>query len=128
MKTENTMSKRTRKIAVLFEVWPKAEGKTEYLQLGAALKRELQRMPGFIGVERFASLNEEGKLLSLSFWESEEAAAQWRNQINHRASQLKGRGSLFESYKISVAAILREYTADDRAQAPQDSNELLKTE
>lgn len=67
-------------------------------------------MPGFISVERFASLNEEGKLLSLSVWESEEAAAGWRNQINHRNSQKKGHDTLFEKYKISVAAVIREYT------------------
>ena len=82
-------------------------------------------MPGFISVERFSSLNEEGKLLSLSVWESEEAATEWRNQINHRNSQKKGHDTLFEKYKISVATIIREYTMSDREQAPKDSNTFL---
>lgn len=119
MKTQET-------IAVLFEVTPQKEGKEEYLRLGAMLKGELMKMPGFIRVERFASLNEEGKLLSLSFWESEEAAAHWRNHLGHRDCQRKGHGGLFEKYKISVAKVMREYTKDDRQSAPEDSNLYLK--
>ena len=111
------------KVAVLFEVKPKTEGKEEYLKLAAALKTELAEMPGFIRVERFGSLNEEGKLLSLSVWENEDAAAAWRNQLNHRGSQKKGHDALFEHYHISVASIIREYTQDDRA--PEDSNQFL---
>ena len=112
-------------IAVLFEVKPKTEGKEEYLKLAAALKGELAKMPEFIRIERFASLNEEGKLLSLSVWENEEAAAAWRNQTNHRDSQKKGHDALFEHYHITVATIIREYTQDDRKEAPADSSQSL---
>ena len=112
-------------IAVLFEVKPKTEGKEEYLKLAAALKGELAKMPGFIRVERFASLNEEGKLLSLSVWENEEAAAAWRNQTNHRDSQKKGHDALFEHYHTTVATTIREYTQDDRKEAPADSSQSL---
>lgn len=86
------VSPKSPKVAVLFEVKPKTERKEEYIKLAAALKSELAKMPGmpgFIRAERFSSLNEEGKLLSLSVWENEEAAAAWRNQINHRGSQKK---------------------------------------
>lgn len=113
------------KVAVIFEVTPTAEGKADYFKMGAALKEELQRMPGFISVERFASVNNEGKFLSLSFWESEEAAAGWRNQMNHRASQKLGHDKLFDSYRISVGEIVREYTDCKRGAAPADSNEYL---
>lgn len=120
-----TVATQPSKVAVLFEVTPKKEGKEEYLALAAALKSKLMKMPGFISVERFASLNEEGKLLSLSIWENEAAASLWRNQINHRNSQKKGHDTLFEKYKISVAAVIREYTQDNRGQAPEDSNAFL---
>lgn len=120
-----TVAPQPSKVAVLFEVTPKKEGKEEYLALAAALKSKLMKMPGFISVERFASLNEEGKLLSLSIWENEAAASLWRNQINHRNSQKKGHDTLFEKYKISVAAVIREYTQDNREQAPEDSNAFL---
>lgn len=119
---------KSAKVAVLFEVTPKKEGKDGYLRLGAALKSELAKMPGFISVERFASLNEEGKLLSLSVWENEEAAAGWRNQINHRGSQKKGHDTLFEKYRISVATVIREYTMNEREQAPKDSNVFLNVQ
>ena len=76
-----------KKVAVIFEVTPTVEGKADCFKMGAALKEELCRMPGFISVERFIGVNNEGKFLSLSFWESEEAAARWRNQVNHRQSQ-----------------------------------------
>lgn len=125
-KMSNNVDIKSSKVAVLFEVKPKAEGKNEYLHLGAALKTELMKIPGFISVERFASLNEEGKLLSLSVWENEAAATNWRNQLNHRDSQKKGHYSLFEKYKISVAAVIREYTQNDRKQAPEDSNSFLE--
>ena len=113
------------RVAVLFEVIPKKECKEEDLRLGAELKAELVKIPGFISVERFASLNEEGKLLSLSFWENEKAAAEWRNQIHHRSCQKKGHDSLFEEYKISVAEIIREYTREDRERAPEDSHIII---
>ena len=127
METKKTVTPQESKehIVVLFEVKPKKEGKEEYLKLAAALKTELAKMSGFIRVERFASLNEEGKLLSLSVWENEDAAAAWRNQLNHRGSQKKGHDALFEHYHISVASIIREYTQDDRKEAPADSNQFL---
>lgn len=127
METKKTVTPQESKehIVVLFEVKPKKEGKEEYLKLAAALKTELAKMSGFIRVERFASLNEEGKLLSLSVWENEDAAAAWRNQLNHRGSQKKGHDALFERYHISVASIIREYTHDDRKEAPADSNQFL---
>ena len=127
METKKTVTPQESKehIVVLFEVKPKKEGKEEYLKLAAALKTELAKMSGFIRVERFASLNEEGKLLSLSVWENEDAAAAWRNQLNHRGSQKKGHDALFERYHISVASIIREYTQDERKEAPADSNQFL---
>lgn len=125
-KISNNVNIKSSKVAVLFEVKPKTEGKDEYLRLGAALKTELMKIPGFISVERFASLNEEGKLLSLSIWENEVAATNWRNQLNHRNSQKKGHNLLFEKYKISVTTVIREYTQNDRKQAPEDSNVFLE--
>ncbi len=109
-------------IAVIFEVEP-AEGQTEgYLAEAASLRPLLAEMPGFISIERFQSLTNPNKLLSLSFWESEEAVRNWRNQEPHRAAQAAGRGGLFAGYRLRVAAVLRDYTQDARReQAPADS-------
>lgn len=108
-------------IAVIFEVWP-AEGEREtYLALAAALKEELSAMDGFISIERFQSLAEPGRLLSLSFWRDEEAVRAWRNRPAHRATQGRGRGGVFRDYRLRVAAVTRDYGLAERAEAPTDS-------
>jgi heme-degrading monooxygenase HmoA len=108
-------------IAVIFEVWP-AEGRKEhYLDIAASLRPQLETMDGFISVERFQSLTDPNKLLSLSFWRDEDAVKAWRNQMAHRAGQKKGREGIFADYRLRIAAVVRDYGLTDRAQAPEDS-------
>src|ERR1700676_3626246 len=108
-------------IAVIFEVWPKPEHKKEYLDLAAELKQILETIDGFISVERFESLTEKGKILSLSFFRDEQAVAAWRNVPEHRKTQGKGRATIFEDYRLRIAAVIRDYGMTDRAEAPKDS-------
>ena len=112
-------------IAVIFEVFPSEEGKSKYLEIAAELRSFLENRDGFISIERFQSLTEEGKILSLSFWRDERAVAEWRNVLDHRNAQKKGKESLFLSYRIRVAEVIRDYTATDRNEAPTDSKEAL---
>jgi heme-degrading monooxygenase HmoA len=108
-------------IAVIFEVHP-AEGKVqEYLDIAAELKPLLQSIDGFISIERFSSLVEEGKILSLSFWRDEQALEEWRNLEAHRLAQEKGRAGVFADYRLRVASVSRDYGMETRAQAPPDS-------
>ena len=109
--------------AVIFEVWPTKNGKDEYLQIASKLKDFLQNREGFISIERFQSLSDENKLLSLSFWEDEKSIEIWRNMFKHRIAQDKGNASVFKDYRIRVANVLRDYTKEKREQAPKDSNE-----
>lgn len=113
-------------IIVLFEVKPTREGLQKYLDLAAALKPLLAGFEGFIRAERFESLSEEGKLLSLNVWADEAAVERWRNTVQHRMSQMEGREKLFESYRITVCSELRSYSDKSRLQAPQDSNAFLR--
>ncbi len=108
-------------IAVLFEVWPADGQAAHYLDLAAALRPELERIDGFISVERFRSLTDPAKLLSLSFWRDEAAVRAWRNQPAHRATQAAGRGGVFADYRLRIAAVMRDYGMTERAQAPADS-------
>jgi heme-degrading monooxygenase HmoA len=111
-------------IAILFELWP-AEGRADdYFGLAAALKADLERIDGFISVERFQSLADPGKLLSLSFFRDEEAVRAWRNLPGHRAAQAKGRTGIFADYRLRVAHVLRDYGKSARDEAPQDSREM----
>ncbi|MTI16839.1 antibiotic biosynthesis monooxygenase [Rhodobacteraceae bacterium RKSG542] len=94
---------------VIFEVYPTVVGKPEYLQIAASLRKELEQVDGCISIERFESLTNQGKILSLSFWESEAAIAEWKANLKHHLAQSKGRDSLFQSYRIRVAEVQRDY-------------------
>jgi len=107
-------------IAVIFEVWPKPGRRRDYLDIAARLKPELERIDGFISIERFQSLSDEGKLLSLSIWRDEEAVRAWRENADHREAQQAGRTSIFRDYRLRVVSVLRDYGMEDRKQAPQD--------
>ncbi len=110
-------------IAIIFEVWP-ADGRQEaYLEMAGKMRALLEDQDGFISVERFESLTEPGKLLSLSFWRDEEAVRGWRQRMEHRAAQKAGRENLFAGYRLRVASVLRDYGMENRADAPDDSKE-----
>ena len=108
-------------IAVIFEVWPADGQQNEYLDIAASLRDDLHSIDGFISVERFQSLTNPSKLLSLSFWRDEEAVKKWRNNLRHRKSQARGRDGVFADYRLRVATVLRDYGNDDRTEAPEDS-------
>ncbi|MCO4758520.1 MAG: antibiotic biosynthesis monooxygenase [Oceanospirillaceae bacterium] len=108
-------------LAVIFEVWPTTEGKEEYLEIAANLRSFLEDRDGFISIDRYQSLNDEGKILSLSFWRDEEAIRVWRNLFEHRCAQQQGKLELFKNYRIRVASVVRDYSLDVRAEAPADS-------
>jgi heme-degrading monooxygenase HmoA len=111
-------------IAVIFEVWPAQGRKDDYLGIAAALRADLDRIDGFISIERFQSLSDPEKLLSLSFWRDEEAVKKWRNNSKHRESQTKGRGGIFSDYRLRVATVMRDYGLTERADVPNDSREI----
>ena len=114
-------------IAVIFEVMPAPGRKQEYLDLAAALRPELEKIDGFISIERFASLTNEGKILSLSVFRDEAAVQAWRNLEGHRHAQARGRAGIFSDYRIRVASVLRDYGMVDRDQVPGDSLKAHKT-
>jgi heme-degrading monooxygenase HmoA len=111
-------------IAVIFEIWPEDGRKETYLDLAAELKPLLERIDGFISVERFQSLTDPAKLLSLSFFRNEDAIRQWRALSEHRRAQAKGRGMLFRDYRLRIAGVVRDYGMHERAQAPADSRQF----
>ena len=111
-------------IAVIFEVEPVEGRKDDYLDIAAELRPLLDDIDGFISVERFQSLTDPRKILSLSFFEDEDAIARWRNLSAHRGAQAKGRGGVFENYRLRIAGVIRDYGMFDRAQAPSDSHKV----
>jgi heme-degrading monooxygenase HmoA len=113
--------KEIQMIAVIFEVWPAPDRKQEYLDIAAELRPLLDKIDGFISIERFESLYEPGKILSLSFFRDESAIRSWRNLEQHRAAQARGRAGVFAKYRLRIAGVIRDYGMQDREQAPGDS-------
>ncbi|MFK0165637.1 antibiotic biosynthesis monooxygenase family protein [Rhizobium sp. NPDC090279] len=109
-------------IAVIFEVIPHPGERQHYLDIAARLRSELEAIDGFVSIERFESLSQPGKILSLSFWRDEAAVREWRNREAHRAAQKTGRKTVFADYRLRVAQVLRDYGMTERAEAPDDSH------
>ncbi len=107
-------------IVVIFELWPAEGRKQDYFDFAAALKPDLETIDGFLSIERFESVSEHGKFVSLSFWRDEEAVKTWRNQMDHRRAQSAGRAGIFRDYRLRVASVLRDYSLNDRAEVPKD--------
>lgn len=113
-------------IAVIFEVIPNEGKKEEYLDIAAKLRPELDHIEGFISIERFQSISNPEKVLSLSFWKDEESIQQWRNLEMHRHAQAKGRNEVFKDYHLRIATIVRDYGMFDRKETPEDSSQFHK--
>jgi heme-degrading monooxygenase HmoA len=111
-------------IAVIFEVWPKSDRKKEYLDIAAELRPLLEKIDGFISIERFESLSQPGKILSLSFFRDEAAVHAWRSTNEHRVAQAKGRREIFSNYRLRIAGVIRDYGMHEREQVPGDSREV----
>jgi pimeloyl-ACP methyl ester carboxylesterase/heme-degrading monooxygenase HmoA len=123
----STMPQNDHSIAVIFEVIPAEGRKQEYLDIATKLKPELEKIDGFISIERFQSLTHPEKILSLSFWRDEEAIKNWRNLELHRDAQAKGREYIFTDYHLRIADVVRDYGMFDRKEAPIDSRSFHDT-
>jgi heme-degrading monooxygenase HmoA len=108
-------------IAVIFEVRPHANTRQDYLALAASLAPLLSGIDGFLSIERFQSLSQPDKILSLSFWRDEAAVQAWRNTEEHRAAQSQGRSGVFAGYRLRIASVIRDYGLTERDEAPGDS-------
>ena len=111
-------------IAVIFEVWIDPEHRQDYIGAAGKLRALLEGIDGFISVERFQSLTEPEKLLSLSFFRDEDAVKAWRNTIQHRQAKALGRNEYFLDYRLRITQVLRDYGMDSREQAPDDSQQI----
>lgn len=111
-------------IAVIFEVIPNEGKKEEYLDIAAMLRPKLDKIEGFISIERFQSFSDPNKVLSLSFWRDEESIQQWRNLEMHRYAQSKGRNEIFKDYHLRIADVKRDYGMFERKETPEDSKDF----
>lgn len=99
--------------AVIFEVEMKPGREKDYFALASSLRPQLEAIDGFISVERFQSVSDEGKYVSLSFWRDEEAVKSWREHAGHRIAQAQGKETIIADFRIRVAEVVRDYTLAD---------------
>lgn len=118
-------NRKANMIAVIFEVRIRDGRQKDYLDLAASLRADLEAVDGFLSVERFASLSDPNRILSLSFWRDEDAVRRWRTASRHRAAQRAGREGIFSDYRLRIAGVIRDYGMQDREQAPRDSEGML---
>lgn len=111
-------------IAMIFEVWPKGGSASDYLDTAAALRKQVEAVDGFVSIERFESLYEPGKILSLGFFDNEDAIKTWRNTPEHRIAQELGRTRYFADYRLRIAEVRRDYGMHERDEAPADSRRV----
>jgi heme-degrading monooxygenase HmoA len=108
-------------IAVIFE-FSAAEGRfADYKALAEGLNEEVRKIDGFLAIERFQSISDPKRFVSLSFWRDEEAVKNWRNVQKHREAQAKGRGGIFSGYRLRICEVIRDYGMNARGEAPRDS-------
>ena len=111
-------------IAVIFEFEPNAGKADDYMDIASQLRPIVEGIDGFISIERFESLSQPGKILSLSFWRDEEAVKEWRNIAEHRQAQRDGRNGIFSDYRLRIASVIRNYGMHDRDEVPEDSKKV----
>jgi heme-degrading monooxygenase HmoA len=109
---------------VIFEFTPKEGRFPDYLKVVDSLRADLAKADGFISLERFESITTKGKFVSLQYWRDEEAVRKWRNLEKHREAQKRGRAEIFDSYRLTICSVLRDYEMNKRDQAPRDSVEV----
>ncbi|MEQ8226903.1 MAG: antibiotic biosynthesis monooxygenase [Rhodospirillales bacterium] len=101
--------------AVIFEVTPYPERADDYFNLAAELRPELEKIDGFVSIERFQSLADRDHYVSLSFWRDEAAIKEWREHLGHQSAQDAGKTGIFKDFRIRVARVERDYTLADRS-------------
>ncbi len=99
-------------VIVLFEVTMKPGKDAGYFDLATQLRPELEKVDGFVSVERFESLARKGKYLSMSVWRDAGAVRAWHENTDHQAAQRRGMDEGFADYRIRVTEVVREYGAE----------------
>jgi heme-degrading monooxygenase HmoA len=69
--------------------------------------------PGYLGVESVR--NADGFGITVSYWSSLEALANWKRNSEHRAAQEQGRSQWYEHYEIRVSKVERAYAKSGRS-------------
>lgn len=76
-----------------------------YAEMAEAMLALASRQPGFLGVEHARDATG----ITVSYWESLEAIAAWRDHADHRVARERGRSTWYAEYKLRICRVEREY-------------------
>jgi len=82
------------------------EGARGYPETAERMEALVATMPGFLGIKTFRA--DDGERVSIFSFETLEALDAWRDQLEHRAAQRRGRDAFYAEYTLHVCAPLRE--------------------
>ncbi|MDQ8705904.1 antibiotic biosynthesis monooxygenase [Streptomyces sp. LHD-70] len=82
-------------------------GDRGYGETAGRMEELVREVPGFLGVE--SARTPGGLGITVGYFESEDAIAAWRSQVEHRAAQERGRDQWYESYSVHVSKVERGY-------------------
>jgi heme-degrading monooxygenase HmoA len=92
--------------AVIFSSRLRANDR-DYERMAERMVELAAGQPGFVG---FESARGEGRSgISISYWRDLDAIAAWRRNAEHLVAQELGREKWYESYRLRIARVERDY-------------------
>ncbi|MBR9855359.1 MAG: antibiotic biosynthesis monooxygenase [Algicola sp.] len=83
----------------------RTEGDNGYGQMAEEMEALARKQPGFLGFESAR----DGLGIAVSYWESLEAIANWKSQLDHKQAQKQGIKTWYSWYKVRICRVEREY-------------------
>jgi heme-degrading monooxygenase HmoA len=88
--------------AVIFTSTRTEEDEEGYQATAARMLELAAQQPGYLGVDLAPGI-------TISYWESEQAIAAWKANLEHTAARQAGRERWYSGYRLRVAKVEREY-------------------
>ena len=76
-----------------------------YEEMAAKMADLAAEQPGYLGCESAR----EGVGITVSYWESLEAIRKWKEVLEHKEAQDKGRAQWYSAYKTRICLVERDY-------------------
>jgi heme-degrading monooxygenase HmoA len=83
----------------------RTEGDQGYARMSSRMVELASQQPGFLGVE--TAREEVG--LTVSYWATEQDAANWKQVAEHLVAQERGKDVWYADYRVRVATVTRDY-------------------
>jgi len=94
--------------AVIFTSQRTGQDGEDYGKMAEVIDALAKQQPGFLRVESVR--NEEGKGITVSYWESLEAIQAWKANAKHLTAQQLGKEKWYTNYKVEICQVMKDYS------------------